>query len=54
MLLRYTAIDLKQKYPEIECFMFIIEVNDANFIKAAQEVGFEYKSRYCCWANAIE
>lgn len=51
MLLRYAAIDLKQKYPEIECFMFIIEVNDANFIKAAQEVGFEYKSRYCCWTK---
>lgn len=53
MLLKYATIDLKQKYPEIECFMMMIEVDDTDFMKAAQEVGFEEKSRYCCWQKDL-
>ncbi len=53
MLLRYATMDVKHKYPKIECFMMMVDIGDKDFIKAAHDIGFEQKSRYCCWEKIL-
>ncbi len=49
IMLEYAAIDLKNKYPALPCFMMMVDINDINSINAAIKAGFKQENRYCCW-----